>query len=537
MIFSNKFFNRTTILILSISFSISSLIAVATPKRAEAIIVFDPAAAAQLEISNSTQIVQLVKEGVQLVLGQQINLKEFVLDPIAWTVAKSLLQATTNDIIRTVSKGYVDPNTGNLSPMFVTNILKHLKINVGTPLAKKIISQIKIGNSPFASGAATLVRNAYFQQTSTGDFWSTHKSTLSNVVKNPEAFIRGDFRQGGIDGLLSMASNPLNNPYGTYYSAKRQLDTQVAQARQARTTELTMNSGFLSSPGTPGTVIKAQLEKALGSGIDSLVSADEIDELIGNIASKLANKAISGVGGLLGLSRPSSGGGASYLNQYSNAALVSSNSKAVTAKIISQIDYSEQELADYISNWTSILNSAKGAKSSLTILTNYTPPSNSNSYYDFKKYNVCSSGLQSTKSAAATSQITVQNVINKSQTAIVKANASKQKLETVRQEAQKAAKTKLLVDVQKAAGDIQNILSITNGVMPSSKEVQYARIQSTPNGSYQGVSVVSPSGAGGLSVSGGTLISQMSTISSNASSALQTSQTCFQNSISISNNN
>ena len=52
---------------------------------------------------------------------------------------------------------------------------------------------------------------------------------------------------------------------------------------------------------TPGKVISEQLNKALGAGQDQLVAADEINEVISALIGQLANQALMGTAGLLGL--------------------------------------------------------------------------------------------------------------------------------------------------------------------------------------------------------------------------------------------
>lgn len=63
---------------------------------------------------------------------------------------------------------------------------------------------------------------------------------------------------------------------------------------------------------TPGKVISEQINKALGAGQDSLVAADEINEVISALLGQIANQALTGAAGLLGLSVRSGGSGGEY---------------------------------------------------------------------------------------------------------------------------------------------------------------------------------------------------------------------------------
>ena len=101
---------------------------------------------------------------------------------------------------------------------------------------------------------------------------------------------------------------------------------------------------------TPGSVISSSLNKALGAGQDSLVAADEIDEIIGALASQLVNQVL-GPGGLLGTSQTSAGGGTpSYISRIEGEISASNSSAASSAG---------QTLASSISPVTGYANSVK----------------------------------------------------------------------------------------------------------------------------------------------------------------------------------
>jgi hypothetical protein len=89
---------------------------------------------------------------------------------------------------------------------------------------------------------------------------------------------------------------------------------------------------------TPGKIVQEALTLNLDTGRQVLVQADEINELIGALLNQLANKAITGVAGLLGLS---SGTGFTYsgyaggsfldaLNQEADDIVASSTSDGLT---------------------------------------------------------------------------------------------------------------------------------------------------------------------------------------------------------------
>src|SRR3989344_3598187 len=69
---------------------------------------------------------------------------------------------------------------------------------------------------------------------------------------------------------------------------------------------------------TPGGVISEQLNKTLGLGGEKLAVADEINEIVSALLNQLVSQVVGGIGrGLRGLSRPSSTGGKSFIDQLS----------------------------------------------------------------------------------------------------------------------------------------------------------------------------------------------------------------------------
>ena len=74
----------------------------------------------------------------------------------------------------------------------------------------------------------------------------------------------------------------------------------------------TVEDCFIS---TPGKIIQEQLTFELSTGQRTLIAVDEINEIINALLSQLAVQAISGAGGLLGLTGAPSGGGLSYLDR------------------------------------------------------------------------------------------------------------------------------------------------------------------------------------------------------------------------------
>ena len=143
--------------------------------------------------------------------------------------------------------------------------------------------------------------------------------TLTQVVGNIDAFY-GDFSQGGWDGWFSMTQNSSNNPYGSYLNAQVELDSRIAKAVGLQEKQLDWNQGLLSwsecLPGgkdpdtgecrpdmrgpvqTPGSVIKANLDKVLPSGLERVINAQHMEQLVEAFASGILTRYVFGSQGL-----------------------------------------------------------------------------------------------------------------------------------------------------------------------------------------------------------------------------------------------
>jgi hypothetical protein len=148
--------------------------------------------------------------------------------------------------------------------------------------------------------------------------------TLTGIIDNIEGFISGIDPGRGLADWLTITNTPQTyTPYGAVLSAQATARARLINAEGEEIKLLDYGSGFISQSvceiiegtdqencqiTTPGVTIANQLNKVLGVGQDILVEADEINEYIGTLLGALANQAIIGAAGLLGLS----GGGGSY---------------------------------------------------------------------------------------------------------------------------------------------------------------------------------------------------------------------------------
>lgn len=294
------------------------------------------------------------------------------LDGIAWSITKGvIIPSMTRSTVNWINSGF------NGSPAFVTDLRANL-LAVSDATANQFFNELfdeaasGIIKSPYQDEIATAVRTGYYLSTG-GKFYVRNPFTLDQYSNDPQAFLAGDFSQGGFNAFYASITNPQNNPYGAYQTALGELDRRLASTQGRLITELGWGDGFKGfrecardSDGsdavalaqiddcqdeivrTPGTVISNRINSSLGLGEQSLVTADEVDEVLGALFTQLVNQVL-GSGGLLGVSSPSSGGGRSYIDQATAPPVAPSNA-ATEAQVLS-----------YQANWKKVEDAARTA--------------------------------------------------------------------------------------------------------------------------------------------------------------------------------
>lgn len=315
-----------------------------------------------------------------------LELKEYVLDPIAWALSNQMIQQLTGSIL-----SFVDGNgNGTGSPQFVQDLQGFLQ-QVGDNQALSFITQFsQNSNSPFSTSIASALRTNYLGESSLGGYFAQNQCTLSQSSSDINAYLGGDWSKGGLSAWFALIQDQ-NNPYIQYQSAYGEQNSLIASADAAQVTQLNWGQGFLSwcasddtdpnaQPGqyganpplktaclksdgtsgvidTPGSVILAYTNKATGLGLDKLVSADEIDELISQLATQLISGVLGGSsGGLFGISQSSDGSSSSLLDSYSN------DSGVLLNQGNDALNLANQRLADvnsYKAQWDGVVTSAQ----------------------------------------------------------------------------------------------------------------------------------------------------------------------------------
>lgn len=256
---------------------------------------------------------------VQAALSGSLNLKEFVLDPIGHALAKMILKSMTQSILTWINSGFQG------SPAFITDLKQFMLDQADATVGQFIYNDPSLNFlcSPFQLDVKIALATTYQQDAHGG---TDVQCTLSDVTDNVEGFLNGSFNEGGWDSWFAVTQNPVNTPTGALLEAKGDMYARIIDEQGRTVQELEWGKGFLSfkvcsdtqvaagtqkdcSITTPGSVIADQINKSLGAGQDSLIAADEINEIIGALFAQLAQKAITGAAGLLGL-----GGNSQYSN-------------------------------------------------------------------------------------------------------------------------------------------------------------------------------------------------------------------------------
>lgn len=238
-------------------------------------------------------------------------LKEWVLDGILNGLAKMVLKSMTQSILTWINSGFEG------KPAFVTDLKQFMRDRADTIVGDFIYNDEDLNFlcSPFQLDVKIALAVAYQEQAHEG---LQAQCTLSDITDNVEGFLNGSFNEGGWDSWFTVTQNPVNTPTGAYLAAEGEMYARIADDQGRTVQELAWGKGFLSfkvcsdsdesiTTGTdcdittPGTVIANQINTSLGAGQDALIEADEINEIIGALFAQLAQQAVTGVYGLLGL--------------------------------------------------------------------------------------------------------------------------------------------------------------------------------------------------------------------------------------------
>ncbi len=268
-----------------------------------------------------------------------------LIDGVAMVIAQKMIDNIVQSTVKWANTGF------NGNPAYVTDPKQYFT-NVADGAFGEFIegSDLKFMCSPFKDVVRVSLRNQYYRPTGNNLGEGQFSCSLTGIVDNIEGFY-DNFSEGGWDGWYSMTQVSSNNPYGAYLDSKIELDHRIATALNISRQEYTVNQGFASlkdclaynpsqaaiddyelgtykkgSPGqaiadgkvsydptkpalacikdgpikTAGTTIKAQLDNVLPSGINKLITAQHIEQLVSAFASGLLERFVFSDKGFFG---------------------------------------------------------------------------------------------------------------------------------------------------------------------------------------------------------------------------------------------
>lgn len=258
-----------------------------------------PSGAANISVAQSTLSLQA---------------KEYGLDGIGWVLGKAIVSSMVASTIEWINSGF------DGSPAFVQDLGDFL-LNVADEVAGAYIETLG-GNLSFLCSPFQLdIQIALALEYQVAREKKPYEGcTLTGVIDNIESFLDGNFSDGGWDDWFDITMNPqIYTPYGQLMEARAGMQAAITDAQGNEVEFLRFGKGFLSGEvcetidtpdgpkekckvSLPGQVIADKINTSLGAGQDALISADELNEVIAALLGQVAQKALTGAAGLLGLS-------------------------------------------------------------------------------------------------------------------------------------------------------------------------------------------------------------------------------------------
>lgn len=462
----------------------------------------------------------------------------FILQPLLFILSGKLLQHITASTIQFVT-GVIN---GTGAPQFAQNVRGTMQM-ASDVSSFAFINQYGLhSRSPFSASIVSALRIDYLQSSSLAGFFAANRDTLYRTSPNINAYLAGDWSQGGLESWFALTTQDNNNPYMLYLNAQSQRQSLagpgVGGATGARASELAWGQGMLSwcgvdeppidttvdasggtgtapdtempdsitslkgkVPGdpctnkdgtggkvkTPGSVISASLNKALGATQDKInqmgALANEVNDILGDITKvmqtvNLARNIFRGDDneGLMGAGRSNNTTnvflGVTNANVYQNAA----TSPLYTSDKSNIID-------QYETAWLTIKSSADTALTSVNALASS-----------------CAASASAAQTAITTEIQPVLAAVSTATTVVTAARAMMQKIQ----------------DELNAGADASADVQTLNSMPPSSTDLTTALQDSQTLGG----ATANPEGS--LTVSGGSLIDRMNLIRTNAAATVCT---------------
>lgn len=245
--------------------------------------------------------------------------KEFQLDAIAYQIAQGMLSTLIQSTIDWVNSGFQG------SPAFITDLKEYLLGELDA-IAGEFLQGSALGFlcQPFEFNVRLALQSAYQESQ---NFEQASQCTISGAIANVQSFFQGNFSQGGWQNWFEVVYEPQNNAHGAFALGYLELTARLGEEEVNMRQELNWGDGFRSVRDpetgrivTPGAVIADRVNSVLAIPEQSLINADEINELISALMNQLATQVMSGFQGLAGMSQGGAGGQGSFTSQLGGGA-------------------------------------------------------------------------------------------------------------------------------------------------------------------------------------------------------------------------
>lgn len=253
--------------------------------------------------------------------GAALEQKELVLDGLFSDIATQALQQMTNDTLEWINSGL------DGDPAFVTDLSDYLQ-EIADDVAAEYIYGEEVSSlcTPFKLDVQLSLVKSHTQENGHSGMKEQAACSLDGYTNDSEAFLSGDFYAGGWGAWFQVVLHPENTALGAKLALDRGQEAAKNEAKAEAAADVAAGGGFPSqrvcttvgtgefakekcSITTPGSIIRDDLSFKLQIPARKLIEADEINEAIGALFGNLANQAITGVNGLLGL-----GGNSAFSN-------------------------------------------------------------------------------------------------------------------------------------------------------------------------------------------------------------------------------
>ena len=181
-------------------------------------------------------------------VAQQIN--DYVLQPLAFVLSGNLLKLMTAGVISFV----IGKANGTGIPQFVVDVQKSFQTVSDVRTLAYFDQYMRSSQSPYTGSIVNALRKEYLNKTSLAGFWAANMDTLARSSPNVNAFLAGNWSQGGVGAWFALTTQIQNNPYTKYQNARDQLGNLIGPgaggATSVRAAQLAQNQGFTSWCGS-----------------------------------------------------------------------------------------------------------------------------------------------------------------------------------------------------------------------------------------------------------------------------------------------